>query len=186
MDEALLKEVVRLGPYEVGHGNVMAAWNKAALAMSDFDSALTGRSCQAKCDNLLASFERSNKASLRASGDILDGREEIRQRKIRKRDEEKDRTDQLEVAGERACNDAEERVAKRMALSSKSNETSQKKESKSDPIDQLLAFERKRHEDDHAYRMERLEFERNEQQQRRIEQRHMTMLLEKLINKLTD
>ncbi|KAG9404119.1 hypothetical protein AC1031_005658 [Aphanomyces cochlioides] len=118
--------------------------------------------------------------------DILDRRDEVRLRKIRKREEEKDRADVLEVAGERACNEAEERVAKRMSLPSKGSDAVQKKVSKSDPIDQLLAFEQKRHEDDHAYRMERLAFERNEQQQRRIEQKHMTMLLEKLIDKLSD
>ncbi|CAK4081501.1 unnamed protein product [Aphanomyces euteiches] len=197
MDEALLKEVVRIGPYETCHGNVQAAWSKAALAMNDFDPSISGRACQARCDNLLLAFEKENKVSMRAPGvdededdvvklkqDILDRREDYRQRKIRKRGDEKSRSELLETAGEKACNDAEERVAKRLATSSKQSELTSKKEPKSDPIEQLLAFEHKRHDDEHTYRMERLEFEKNELQQRRAEQRQMAMLMEKLIDRL--
>ncbi|KAF0694077.1 Aste57867_15016 [Aphanomyces stellatus] len=196
MDEALLKEVVRLGPYEVGHGKVTATWTKAALAMHDYDPNITGRACQARCDLLLEEFAQGNRDSLRVSGvdededdlvklkqDVQDRRDDAKDRRTKKRELEVERLEELESAGERACSEAEERVAKRLSKSPGVRATT-KADASVDPIEQLMTLERKRHDDDHAYRMERLAFEREEQEHRRNDQKLMTMLLEKLINKL--
>ncbi|ETW09290.1 hypothetical protein H310_01682 [Aphanomyces invadans] len=114
--------------------------------------------------------------------DILDQREDAKSKKTRKREDERDRQDLLDQAGEKACNDAEERVAKRMALGTMP--VTIKRDAARDPTDLLLAFETKRHDDDHAYPMQRLKFEQDEQEIRRNEQRQMAMLHEMLIDKL--
>ncbi|RHZ14318.1 hypothetical protein DYB28_009297 [Aphanomyces astaci] len=114
--------------------------------------------------------------------DVLDMREDSKSKRTRKRENEQDRQDELELAGEKACSEAEERVSKRMALGVAP--TVSKRDASRDPTDMLLAFETKRHDDDHAYRMQRLKFEQDEQEIRRAEQRQMSMLLEKLIDKL--
>ncbi|RLO05796.1 hypothetical protein DYB28_004861 [Aphanomyces astaci] len=198
MDEALLKEVVRLGPYEVGHGKVTATWTKAALVMHEFDLNISARACQTRCDTMLHKFSQDNQRCMRASGveeddddivklkqDILDRRDDAKMRRTRKRDSEHERLDELELAGVKACSDAEERVSKRLSTSSSSSvKSSSKMDVVIDPMDQLMEFERKRHEDDHTFRMERLHFERQEQEMRRNDQKQMSLLLEKLIDKL--
>ncbi|RHZ01734.1 hypothetical protein DYB35_002254 [Aphanomyces astaci] len=197
MDEALLKEVVRLGPYEVGHGKVTATWQQAAASLHDFDPTISGRSCQARCDTILHDFSQENQQSLRASGvdededdvvklkqDILDRRDDAKVRRVRKWESEQERSDDLELAGEKACNDAEERVTKRLATGNTVEKRTSKKDPTNDAMEQLMAFERQRHDDDHAFRMERLVFERAEQDMRRNEQRQLSLLLEKLIDKL--
>ncbi|ETV69246.1 hypothetical protein H257_14889 [Aphanomyces astaci] len=99
MDEALLKEVVRLGPFEVGHDKVTATWAKAAVAMHEYDPNLSGCICQARCDTILHDFARDIQASMRASGvyeddddmtmfkqDLLDMREYSKSKRTRKRE----------------------------------------------------------------------------------------------------
>ncbi|RHY88954.1 hypothetical protein DYB31_011200 [Aphanomyces astaci] len=44
--------------------------------------------------------------------DVLDMREDSKSKRTRKRENEQDRQDELELAGEKACSEAEERVSK--------------------------------------------------------------------------
>ncbi|ETW10439.1 hypothetical protein H310_00744 [Aphanomyces invadans] len=165
--------------------------------MQEYDKIISGRVCQARCDGILDQFGHENQKSMRASGvdddaddltklkqDVHDQREDAKSKRTRKRESEQDRQDELDLAGEGACNEAEERVSKRMTLGN--NPTASKRDTGHDPTDLLLAFETKRHEDDHAYRMQRLKFEQEEQEYRRNEQRQMAKLLEKHIDKLGD
>ncbi|RHY18034.1 hypothetical protein DYB25_007124 [Aphanomyces astaci] len=48
--------------------------------------------------------------------DVLDMREDSKSKRTRNRENEQDRQDELELAGEEACSEAEEWVSKRMAL----------------------------------------------------------------------
>ncbi|ETV89775.1 hypothetical protein H310_15396 [Aphanomyces invadans] len=127
--------------------------------------------------NISGHFGHENQKSMRASGvdedvddltklkqDFHDQREDAKSKRTRKRESEQDRQDELDLAGERACNEAEESVSKRLALGN--DPTASKRVTGHDPTDLLLAFETKRYEDDRAYRMQRLKFEQEEQEYR--------------------
>ncbi|ETV89778.1 hypothetical protein H310_15392, partial [Aphanomyces invadans] len=76
-----------------------------------------------------------------------------------KKEKEQQRRDSLESTGSQLCLEAEQRVAKRQRTSSSVT----KKEEADAGLLELLDFEKQRHSDDHAYRMERLEFDKEEQ-----------------------
>ncbi|RHY15541.1 hypothetical protein DYB32_010750, partial [Aphanomyces invadans] len=91
--------------------------------------------------------------------DLVDRREAREDEKKAKKEKEQQRRDSLESTGSQLCLEAEQRVAKRQRTSSSVT----KKEEADAGLLELLDFEKQRHSDDHAYRMERLEFDKEEQ-----------------------
>ncbi|RHY53972.1 hypothetical protein DYB26_004589, partial [Aphanomyces astaci] len=80
-----------------------------------------------------------------------------------KKDKEQKKRDSLESTGSQLCLEAEQRAVKHQR--SVSSVTAKKVDPDTVAQD-LLEFEKKKHSDDHTYRMERLEFEKEEQKLR--------------------
>jgi hypothetical protein len=172
MDLGLLREVVRVEPYDGEYGTLTARWKTIAATLSAcYDTDIPYRSARERYDCMVEAFKASDKAQrLRGTGsaedvteqvqllqDLVDRREAADEtRKVKKVKDQKKR-ESLESTGSQLCQEAEERVSKRQRSSDKKDE---KDESE---ITQILELEKKRHNDDHAYRMERLEYDREEQ-----------------------
>ncbi|CAK4073445.1 unnamed protein product [Aphanomyces euteiches] len=99
--------------------------------------------------------------------------DEVNNSKKRKQAREKTRKDLLEPTGERLCQEAETRVAKRARITPE-NANDANSES---AINDLLELEKKRHEDEHEYRMERLKLDKEEQQLRRSQAAQMESIV---------
>ncbi|CAK4195831.1 unnamed protein product, partial [Aphanomyces euteiches] len=91
--------------------------------------------------------------------DVIDRREAAVAEKASKKRKSEEKMDELVATGEALCQEAEERVAKRLK-SPRDHPPKLTAELANDPIDRLIEFEKAKHQDDHAYRMERLEFEK--------------------------
>ncbi|ETV90436.1 hypothetical protein H310_14780 [Aphanomyces invadans] len=91
--------------------------------------------------------------------DLVDRREARDEEKKAKKEKEQIRRDSLESTGSQFCLEAEQRVAKRQRTASSAT----KKEETDPCLLELLDFEKQRHSDEHAYRMKRLEFDKEEQ-----------------------
>ncbi|ETV80473.1 hypothetical protein H257_06744 [Aphanomyces astaci] len=95
--------------------------------------------------------------------DLVDRRAATDEAKKSKKDKEQKKRDSLESTGSQLCLEAEQRVVKRQRSVSS---VTTKKEDPDAVAQDLLEFEKKKHSDDHINRMERLEFEKEEQKLR--------------------
>ncbi|RHZ39261.1 hypothetical protein DYB28_004801 [Aphanomyces astaci] len=97
--------------------------------------------------------------------DLVDRREEKDEAKKAKKEKDQKRRDSLESTGSQLCLEAEQRVAKRQRTAG----TAQKKDESDSTLQDLLDFEKQKHSEDHTYRMERLEFDKEEQKIRLVQ-----------------
>ncbi|CAK4564429.1 unnamed protein product, partial [Aphanomyces euteiches] len=124
--------------------------------------------------------------------DVIDRREAAVAEKASKKRKSEEKMDELVATGEALCQEAEERVAKRLK-SPRDHPPKLTAELANDPIDRLIEFEKAKHQDDHDYRMERLEFEkaslevrRQEQEQAQKQQQELSRMLFELISKISN
>ncbi|RHY22922.1 hypothetical protein DYB32_009357 [Aphanomyces invadans] len=174
MDLALLREVLRVEPYDGEYGTLTLRWKTVAANISAcFDVELPHRSARDHYEAMLETFKATDKAQrLWGTGseeedseqvqllqDLVDRREAKDEEKKTKKEKDQKRRESMESTGSQLCLEAEQRVAKRQRTTGKV-----KKEEESDTaLLELLEFEKQKHSDDHFYRMERLEFEKEEQ-----------------------
>ncbi|CAK4313723.1 unnamed protein product [Aphanomyces euteiches] len=205
VDELTLKEIVRMCPYESPHGKVAVAWSLIAQSLHEFDASISGRACQDHCEKILHEFAKDSRMLQRGSGieedesdlvklkqDVIDRREAAVAEKASKKRKSEEKMDELVATGEALCQEAEERVAKRLK-SPRDHPPKLTAELANDPIDRLIEFEKAKHQDDHDYRMERLEFEkaslevrRQEQEQAQKQQQELSRMLFELISKISN
>ncbi|ETV95438.1 hypothetical protein H310_11308 [Aphanomyces invadans] len=92
-----------------------------------------------------------------------DKAQRTRETKKTKKEKEQKRRDSLESTGSQLCLEAEQRIVKRQRIA---NTAPIKKEDSDVVTQEILEFEKQKHADDHAYRMQRLEFDKEEQKLR--------------------
>ncbi|RHX97307.1 hypothetical protein DYB25_012201 [Aphanomyces astaci] len=175
MDLALLREVLRVEPYDGEYGTLTVRWKTIASKLSScFECTIPYRSARDHFEVMLEGFKATDKAQrmfgtgseeevteqVQILQDIVDRRAAKDEVKKTKKDKEQKRRDSLESTGSQLCVEAEQRVAKRQ----RSVGPTPKKEDQD--IQDLLEFEKQKHTDDHTYRMERLEYEKEEQKLR--------------------
>ncbi|RLO12246.1 hypothetical protein DYB28_011524 [Aphanomyces astaci] len=180
MDTALLHEVVRVEPYDGEYGTLILRWKAIAGSFSTyFEADIPYRSARERYDGMVDQFKAKDKAQLlwgtgsdeevteqvQLLQDLIDRRDTAESTKKAKKDKDKKRRESLEVTGSQLCVEAEQRVAKRQRTGGSGAVPTKKKKQEVVVSDQL-EFERQKHLDDHAYRMERLSFEKEEQKVR--------------------
>ncbi|KAG9398090.1 hypothetical protein AC1031_015010 [Aphanomyces cochlioides] len=114
--------------------------------------------------------------------DLIMRMDEAAATKKRKQGKENERKEELETTGEKLCRDAEVRVAKR----AKQSTSSPAKDNGDSSWNDLLEFEKKRHNDDHEYRMERLKFDKEEQQLRRAQSAQLESIVATMARFITE
>ncbi|KAH9121466.1 hypothetical protein LEN26_010646 [Aphanomyces euteiches] len=127
MDVALLREVVRVAPYDGEYGTLTIRWKSIASKLSSyFETDIPHRSARDHYETLLESFKATDKAQrLWGTGsdeeateqvdllqDLAD-REAAAEAKRVKKEKAKTRRDSLESTGSQLSLEAEQRVAKR-------------------------------------------------------------------------
>ncbi|RHY47476.1 hypothetical protein DYB28_001522 [Aphanomyces astaci] len=178
MDLALLREVVRVEPYDGEYGTLTARWKAIASSLLTlFECEIPYRLARDHYESMVEAFKSTDKAQrLWGTGsdeevteqvqllqDLVDRRAATDEAKKSKKDKEQKKRDSLESTGSQLCLEAEQRVVKRQRSVSS---VTTKKEDPDAVAQDLLEFEKKKHSDDHMYRMERLEFEKEEQKLR--------------------
>ncbi len=147
--------------------------------------------------------------------EICERQEEVVAAKSNKRKSEAGKADALQVAGESLLAAAETRVAKRLAVASAPLDDDQDKDEshpdreqqaagsncstpakperprKVDPIEAMLELEKKKHEDDHKFRMQQLAVQQREQEIRaaageamRVQQTQLADLIAHLLSQI--
>ncbi|KAG9405226.1 hypothetical protein AC1031_004334 [Aphanomyces cochlioides] len=157
IDLALLRQVLRSAPFEADYGRILDSWKEVAEAVSDaLTMNISYRSAKLRVAALVGAFKSEDKSQRENCSGSSEELRQWRRRGRQKNADEKKRTksEALESAGAVLWLQAEERVSKRQRPGRKNQ-----KESVSD----LLAFEKKKHEDDHLFRMKKLQFEKEEQ-----------------------
>ncbi|KAG9410614.1 hypothetical protein AC1031_018638 [Aphanomyces cochlioides] len=186
LDVFLLREVTRVEPFAADHGELLPRWKLVANALLEEEPRMNLRSAREHFEILMKNFKATDEAQRSSSGaeeyvtekvqlmqDIVMRIDEVKNSKKRKHLSENARKDLLESTGEKLCNEAEIRVAKRSKHTHESNQEICSESALTD----LLEFERKRHEDEHEYRMERLKLEKEEQQLRRSKTTQMENII---------
>ncbi|RHZ22638.1 hypothetical protein DYB26_001194, partial [Aphanomyces astaci] len=157
-DLALLREVLRVEPYDGEYGTLTVRWKTIASKLSFcFECTIPHRSARDHFEVMLEGFKATDKAQ-RMFGTCSE--EEVTEQVQILQDIEQKRRDSLESTGSQLCVEAEQQVAKRQ----RSVGPTPKKEDQD--IQDLLEFEKQKHTGDHTYRMERLEYEKEEQKLR--------------------
>ncbi|ETV87097.1 hypothetical protein H257_02095 [Aphanomyces astaci] len=168
LDLALLREVLRVEPYDGEHGTLIQRWKEVAASLSLYSNqGIPHRSVRDHYEGLVEAFKATDK-SQRQLADTL---------KTAVKSKEKKRKESLESTASQLCVEAEQRVSKRQ------RPMSAKREQFDAMVDELLEFEKKKQMDDHRFRMGRLDFDREEQQLRQAqmaENAQRGALLEKL------
>ncbi|RHY19154.1 hypothetical protein DYB32_010277 [Aphanomyces invadans] len=95
--------------------------------------------------------------------DLVDRRAASEETKKTKKEKEQKRRDSLESTGSQLCLEAGQRIVKRQRIA---NTAPIKKEDSDVVTQEILEFEKQKHADDHACRMQRLEFDKEEQKLR--------------------
>ncbi|RHZ01230.1 hypothetical protein DYB31_002764 [Aphanomyces astaci] len=173
MDLALLHEVLRVEPYDGEYATLSLRWKTVAANISAyFEVDIPHRSARDHYESMLETFKSTDRAQrLWGTGseeevteevqllqNLVDRREAKDEAKKAKREKDQKRRDAMELTALQLCLEAEQRVAKRYCTA----ETAQKKEESDSALQDLLDFEKQKHSDDHTYRLERLEFGKEE------------------------
>ncbi|CAK4458093.1 unnamed protein product [Aphanomyces euteiches] len=142
MDVALLREVVRVAPYDGEYGTLTIRWKSIASKLSSyFETDIPHRSARDHYETLLESFKATDKAQrLWGTGsdeeatelvdllqDLADRSEAAAEAKRVKKEKAKTRRDFLESTGSQLSLEAEQRVAKRARSAALSSSSSSKK-----------------------------------------------------------
>ncbi|RHY00543.1 hypothetical protein DYB25_008125 [Aphanomyces astaci] len=192
MDLALLREVLRVEPYDGEYGTLTLRWKTVAANISScFEMDIPHHSARDHYESMLETFKSSDRAQrlwgtgneeailektvpaiqakkprhIQLLQDLVDRREEKDEAKKAKKEKDQKRRDSLESTGSQLCLEAEQRVAKRQRTAG----TAQKKDESDSTLQDLLDFEKQKHSEDHTYRMERLEFDKEEQKIRLVQ-----------------
>ncbi|RHY18747.1 hypothetical protein DYB32_010336 [Aphanomyces invadans] len=190
LDLALLREVVRVEPYDGEYGTQTARWKAIAVSLSTlFDCEIPHRSARDHFETMVETFKATDKAQrMRGTGsneevteqvqllqDLVDRRAASKETKKTKKEKEQKRRDSLESTGSQLCLEAEQRIVKRQRIA---NTAPIKKEDSDVVTQEFLEFEKQKHADDHAYRMQRLEFDKEEQKLRLAQMAESTKRIE--------
>ncbi|RLO09099.1 hypothetical protein DYB28_005262 [Aphanomyces astaci] len=177
LDLALLREVVRV---------------PASLSLYS-NQGIPRRSARDHYDGLVQAFKATDKSQrqwgtgsdedvpekVQLLQDLVDQRDATDTLKTAVKSKDKKGKESLESTGSQLCVEAEQRVSKRQ------RPMSAKREQSDAMVDELLEFEKKKQMDHHRFRMERLEFDREEQQLRKAQMAENAQhgaLLEKLFS----
>ncbi|KAG9401503.1 hypothetical protein AC1031_006927 [Aphanomyces cochlioides] len=195
LETSLLREITRIEPFAAEHGELLPRWKSVAANLIDQEPKLTYRSARDHFDNMVKEFKKIDHAQRRSSGseeyvsekvqllqDLIMRMDEAAATKKRKQGKENERKEELETTGEKLCRDAEVRVAKR----AKQSTSSPAKDNGDSSWNDLLEFEKKRHNDDHEYRMERLKFDKEEQQLRRAQSAQLESIVATMARFITE
>ncbi|RHZ32038.1 hypothetical protein DYB37_012499 [Aphanomyces astaci] len=192
LDLALLREVLRVEPYDGEHGTLIQRWKEVAASLSLYSNqGIPHRSARDHYEGLVQAFKATDKSrrqwgtgsdedvpeKVQLLQDLVDRRDAANTLKTTVKSKDKKRKESLESTGSQLCVEAEQHVSKRQRA------MSAKREQSDAMVDELLEFEKKKEMDDHRFRMERLEFDREEQQLRKAqmaENAQRGALLEKL------
>ncbi|RHY39228.1 hypothetical protein DYB30_010186 [Aphanomyces astaci] len=190
MDLALLHEVLRVEPYDGEYATLTLRWKTVAANISAyFEVDIPHRSARDHYESMLETFKSTDRAQrLWGTGseeevteevqllqNLVDRREAKDEAKKAKREKDQKRRDAMELTALQLCLEAEQRDAmeltalqlcleaeQRVAKRYCTAETAQKKEESDSALQDLLDFEKQKHSDDHTYRLERLEFGKEE------------------------
>ncbi|RHZ14811.1 hypothetical protein DYB26_011657, partial [Aphanomyces astaci] len=192
LDLALLREVLRVEPYDGEHGTLIHRWKEVAVSLALYSNqGIPHRSARDHYEGLVQAFKATDKSQrqwgtgsdedvpekVQLLQDLVDRRDATDTLKTAVKSKDKKRKESLESTGSQLCVEAEQRVSKRQ------RPMSAKREQSDAMVDELLEFEKKKQMDDHRFRMERLEFDREEQQLRKAQMAENVQrgaLLEKL------
>ncbi|RHY18055.1 hypothetical protein DYB28_003073 [Aphanomyces astaci] len=168
LEVELLREVSRIEPFAADHGDLLQRWKLVASGLSAHEPKLNYRGAREHVDAMLKQFKQEDKVQQLSSGTDEDVT-----------DKESEKKKVLESTGDKLCREAEIRVAKRSkSLSSSRLSTgSSQDDSVESSLNDLLEFEKQRHEDYHKYRMERLKFDNEEQRLRRLQSTQLENLV---------
>ncbi|RHY07275.1 hypothetical protein DYB30_006827 [Aphanomyces astaci] len=169
---AILREAIRVEPFAADHGELLARWTLVAAAVAEQEPRVTPRAAREHVHMLLKKFKADDQAQRLSSGtaeevtekvqllqDIAMRMDEVASSRTMKKTKETAKRDLLETTGEKLCREAEVRVAKRSRISTGSASDDLGESN----LTELFEFEKKRHNDEHEYRMERLKLDREEQ-----------------------
>ncbi|RHY54583.1 hypothetical protein DYB26_009721 [Aphanomyces astaci] len=193
LEVELLREVSRIEPFAADHGDLLQRWKLVASGLSAHEPKLNYRGgAREQVDAMLKQFKQEDKVQQLSSGtdedvtekiqllqDLIIRMDEVASSKKRKRVKESEKMKVLESTGDKLCREAETRVAKRSKTlsSSRLSTGSLQDDSVESSLNDLLEFEKQRHEDDHKYRMERLKFDNEEQHLRRLQSTQLENLV---------
>ncbi|RHY87548.1 hypothetical protein DYB35_013679 [Aphanomyces astaci] len=184
LEVELLREVSRIEPFAADHGDLLQRWKLVASVLSDHEPKLKYCGAREHVDAMLKEFKQDDKVQQLSSGtdedvtekvqllqDLVMRMDEVASSKKEKRVKESEKTEVLESTGDKLCRESEIRVAKRSKTlsSSRLSTGSSQDDSVESSLNDLLEFEKQRHEDDHKYRMERLKFDNEEQRLCRLQ-----------------